>query len=253
MVIPVPQEDLPAVAEIQPQKSTGQKHHNAADPGREIIAHIVHSGRDKAHILIGRLHIAQHGVHGVHRLVGKGQGAAAQGEIEHRGDHTVRTVLRHSLHRRPGDGIRVQGLGIPAYDHGNGIAGILDGAGFQRLIDLHALLPQALGRQHLPAENRLQQKPQPGTDHPRQLQKPPGDQKAHGHSHKPDAAPGQILPQLCFGKQGPESLFQPGNQLTHAHHRVGNGPRVSQQAVQKESQQHGAEKLMLHGCPSPER
>ena len=246
MVVAVPLENFPAVFEIQLQNTACQQHDKAAEPGGDVIEHIVQLCRNAADVLIGHLHIAQHGIHGVHRLIGKGQGRAPQGKIEHGGDHAVGAVLRHGLHRRPGHGLVIQRLGVPAHNHGDGVAGIFNGAGFQGGIDLHALGFQALGRQDLPAHHGADRQPQPGADQAAEIQQPQRHAEAHCHGEHPQNPPRGHLPCPGFGKQLPQSLFQGRDQLADEHHRMGNAVRVSHQAVQEKAQQEGEKNFVSH-------
>ena len=237
MVVPVPLEDLPAVFEIQPQNPAGQQHGKTAETGRDIVEHIVQPGRDTADILIGHLHITQHGIHGVDSLIGKGQGRAAQGKEKHGGDDAVGAVLRHGFHRSPCHRFFIQRRCIPSHDHGHGIPGLLNGSGFQGGIDLHALGFQAFGRQNLPAHNAADDKPQPGADQAAEPENGQRHTEADRHRKHPQNAPGGHLPGPGFRENSPQQLFQPGDQLADGHHRVGNGMRVPQQAIQKEAEE----------------
>ena len=249
VVVPVPAEDPPAVSAVHPQQRARRQHQQGGQTGGKVVHHIVHLRRSKADIPIGRLYVTQHGIHGIDRLIEEPQGRASDGQEHHGRHHAVGGILRHRLHRRPGDARPVQPGGIPAHDHAHRIARALGIPGGQGPVDLHALRPQGLRRQDLPAHDALHRQPKPGTDAPAQPQqkgRDPGGNRGDQHPQDPSR---QTLPLRSRRENAAQQLLQRGDQLSDGNHRVGKAVGVSQQEVYPETGEQSIQRPH-HTAPS---
>ena len=231
MLPAVTAEDPPACRRIQSHQAARRQHQKRRQPRRDVIHHVVGPGGYQTDVLIGRLHIPQHGVHGVHRLVEKAQRRAADGQKQQRRYHAVGGVLRHRLHGGAGHGGVVQPVGVPPHDHGDGVAGGRQIAALQRVIDLHGLVPQGLDRQDLPAHHTLQRQTQPRADQPAQPQQSRRDGGGHDDHRAPQDRACRPLTGGRFGADVPQRPLQHTDTFSNQDYRVGEAVGVAHQKV----------------------
>ena len=118
MLSAIPPPYFPPVLHIQSLQPACRQHQQGRKPGRYIVAYVIHFCRYQADIFIRCLHIAQHGIHGVHCLIKKAQRGAAQYQKKHGGHASVRGVFRYGLHRRPRHRLIIQSCRVSSDDHG---------------------------------------------------------------------------------------------------------------------------------------
>ena len=119
------------------------------------------------------------------------------------------------------------------------MARFLDGAGFQRMVYLHALVPQGTGGNNLPAHDALHCQRQPGGNLPAQPQDAPGHQEADGGGKNPDQPTSDPFAPLGFGQHTAEKFFQKGNQLPDEDNRMGQPVGITQAAVNQKADENG--------------
>ena len=231
MLPAVTAEDPPACRRIQPHQAASRQHQKRRQPRRDIIHHIVRLGGYKTDVLIGRLHIPQHGVHGVHCLVEKSQRRTADGQKQQRRHHAVGGVLRHRFHGGTGHGGIVQPVGIPPHDHGNSMAGGGQIPALQRVIDLHALVPQGLNGQDLPAHNAFQRQTQPRADQTAQPQQQSRDGGGYDDHRAPQDGARRPLAGGRFGAYAPQPPLQHTDTFSNQNYRMGKAVGVAHQKV----------------------
>ena len=161
VLVAVAPEDPPAVFHIQPQKKARSQQKKRGEPRGQEIEKIIHFCGHQPDVFVGRLRVAEHGVHGVDCLVEKSERRAADGEKQKRRNHAVGRIFRDGLDGSSGDTLLIEPVRVAADDHGNGLLRVGKRAGLQRGIDLHTLVAQRFRSENLPAHDALKRQPQP--------------------------------------------------------------------------------------------
>lgn len=216
-------------------------------PGGDVSGRIVQFCGGPAEVQVFVVFVAHHAVHGVDGLVGQTQRRAADEQVEHGGNNAVREVFRDGFHRRLGHTFTGERLGVPPHHTADCFSGGKQITFTERFIHMHGLHPQILHRQRLPAPQHLHRKAQCGMNPACQ----PDDtcaesersQRQNRRQHH--AAPEQSARRIR--QKAAQQPLQPGDGLTHVHHRVGYPAGVAQNQVDTKAQQNSQQNR--HACP----
>ena len=249
VVAPIPPPDLPRVAGAVLQDDGREKHEQRRKAGGDIVEHVVGAGGDLSEIQVAVLLVADHGIHGVDRLVQKPADCPAQKEVQKRGDDAVGGVFGDRFHRRAGDARLVQHARIPSDDHGNGVPRALGIPLAEFFIHLHALLAQAVRRQGEPAQERGEGEVGVRAEPEAQRKQSRGHARRHdAHAHDQKGAARRFA-RGRFGEYPAEPLFQQRDELADADDGVREPARVADQQVDDEADEYGIKgKLQQRYC-----
>ena len=219
------------------QKHACRQQEKRREPRGDEIEHIVELRRNQADIFIGRLDIAEHGVHRVDRLIEKAEPGTAEREIKKRRDDPVGCIFRHGFDCRARNARFIEPFRIAPDDHGDRLLRVRKRRSFERSIDLHALALQRFCRENLPAHDALQRQAQIDGNPLRRKKKENRNGSGDCRREKPDQTPCENLAARIFGAEPPEKPLQNGNQLADGDHRVRKAVRVADQKIEKRTEQ----------------
>ena len=247
MLAPIPTPDTPGVRRIVSGEKGRGNPEQSGQPGGDVSGRIVQFCGGPTEVQVFVVFVAHHAVHGVDGLVGQTQRRAADEQVEHGGNDAVREVFRDGFHRRLGYTFTGEGLGVPPHHTADCFSGGKQITFTERFIHMHGLHPQILHRQRLPAPQHLHRKAQCGMNPACQ----PDDtcaesersQRQNRRQHH--AAPEQSARRIR--QKAAQQPLQPGDGLTHVHHRVGHPAGVAQNQVDTKAQQNSQQNR--HACP----
>ena len=161
MLSSVPLPDPNGLLSFSSAKAADGDQQKGRNPCRQIIDQIIQLCRCPSEVKIGLILIAQHTVHGIHRLIKKGQKRTADQKIKEGCDHAIGEILGYRLDSCLYHPFLRQRLRISSDDTGKGLPCIFQAVCLQFLINQHAFLLQIPQSQNLPAPKHFQGKAQP--------------------------------------------------------------------------------------------
>ena len=151
--VPSPDLPCPGPAKTLPWKEACHDHKQCRHAGWDEIYHIIQFCRKPSKIQVLFILISHHGIHGIHRFIGKAEHRSTDCQINHRRNHTVGCIFRNGLNRCLCHTCFIQLFRITPNDHGDCLSRCRQILLLQLLIYLHAFHFQTLCSKNLIGHN----------------------------------------------------------------------------------------------------